>query len=370
MVIERRRFLAAGTAATVNAILPGCVQKPQSDTLRLPPHVGVNLAGAEFGMELPDFSNQNFGELHHQYTFNSLTTVRYFAERGVRTFRIPIAWERIQPTLGQDLNADYLSNLSLLLTWIHECQAEAIIDLHNYCRYRIEHHGQIVEALMGHSYDGKNLLTVDHLCDVWIRLSKHLADRPEVLAYGIMNEPHDLKGLDWNAASNRVVKAIRQVDQNRWIAVCGRSWASAARFPEANGKKAWIDDPTGRIVYEAHAYFDADQSGKYILSYDDELARDPDLANRPIRVLQPFADWCKANNVSGLIGEIGVPNSDPRWLELLSTACKVSRNAQVAISYWAAGEWWKEYPLSVQPDDWNEPLRPQMETILSTMPKQ
>lgn len=366
---KRRRFLAATTAAAVSAILPGCMQKPQTKTLPLPSHVGVNLAGAEFGMEQPDFSNENFGELHQQYTFNSLTTVRYFAERGVRTFRIPISWERIQPKLGQDLNANYLSNLSLLLTWIKECQAEAIIDLHNYCRYRMEHKGQIVETLMGQSYDGKKLLTVDDLCDVWSRLAKQLAEHPEVLAYGIMNEPHDLKGLNWKGASNRVVEAIRQVDENRWITVCGDSWASAARFPEANGKRAWIDDPKGRIVYEAHAYFDADQSGKYVLSYDEELARDPELATRPLRVLKPFVDWCQANKVSGLVGEIGVPDSDPRWLGLLSTACEMTRKAQLSVSCWAAGEWWKEYPLSVQPKDWNDPLRPQMETMLSAMTK-
>jgi len=366
---KRRRFLAAGTAATVSVILPGCYQEPKKTSQPLPPQVSVNLAGAEFGMEQADFSNQNPGKLHQQYTFNSLTTVRYFTQRGVRTFRVPISWERIQPTLGQDLNSEYLSNLLLLLSWIKECQAEAIIDLHNYCRYRMEHNGQIVEALMGQSYDGDELLTVDHLCDVWIRLAKHLVDRPEVHAYGIMNEPHDLGGLDWNSASNRVVKAIRQVDPSRWITICGDSWASAARFPTVNGNKAWIEDPSDRIIYEAHAYFDADQSGKYLLNYEEELSRDPELAKRPLRVLEPFIQWCQANQVPGLIGEIGVPDADPGWLNLLATGCQAIRDANISVSCWAAGEWWKQYPLSVQPKDWNDPLRPQMETILATMTK-
>ncbi len=333
----------------------------------MPSSVGVNLAGAEFGMQQPDFSNQNFGKLHQQYTFNSLTTVRYFAERGVRTFRIPISWERLQPKLGQDLNVDYLSNLELLLSWVQKCQANAIIDLHNYCRYRVEQDGKVVEALMGKTYDGTQLLTVENLSDVWERLARHLVDRAEILAYGIMNEPHDLGTLDWQAASNRVVQAIRKIDPNRWIAVCGNSWASAARFPEVNGEKAWIDDPAGRIAYEAHAYFDSDQSGKYALSYDEELARDPELAKRPIHLLEPFTQWCQANNVAGYVGEIGVPADDPRWLELLATGCDIMHKTKISASCWAAGEWWDDYPLSVQPADWNDPLRAQLATMVSQM---
>ncbi|MHC2068223.1 glycoside hydrolase family 5 protein [Bremerella sp. T1] len=367
MTLTRRGFVATGVFLTANTMLNGCQESVTEPMPELPFDVTVNLAGAEFGMQQPGYSNENPGKLHQDYTFNSLATVRYFAERGIRTFRVPIAWERLQPNLRQDLNKEYLSNILLLLTWLEECDATAIIDLHNYCRYRIAHRKKVVEAVMDETYDGKVLVSTADLCDLWRRLATALSPRESVACFGIMNEPHDLGSLDWKAASNSVVDAIRQVDQQKWIAVCGRSWASAARFQSANGNKPWISDVANKTVYEAHAYFDSDQSGKYRLSYDEELKRDPKLAQRPIQVLSPFVQWCQENKVPGYLGEIGVPNTDPRWLELVASASKQLHEAHLAAGYWAAGEWWNDYPLSVQPSDFASMLSPPLETMLRQM---
>jgi hypothetical protein len=43
-----------------------------------------------------------------------------------------------------------------------------------------------------------------------------------------------------------------------------------------NHRKAWIDDPTGNVRYEAHQYFDQDKSGRYQNTYQAEVERAQD----------------------------------------------------------------------------------------------
>ncbi|WP_237564937.1 glycoside hydrolase family 5 protein [Blastopirellula marina] len=353
--------------AAMGMVSWGCSTNHDSQDSLLPFRTTLNLAGAEFGTNIQDFSQYNLGDLHRDYTFNSRATVRYFCERGVTAFRIPISWERLQPELRGPLQADYCGNLQLLLSWIAEAKGTAILDLHNYGRYRVYRSGRPIEAVLGETTDGALLLSEDDLADVWRKLAERLSDNPTVIAYGLMNEPHHIAAHVWKRASNRAVAAIRELDPDRWITVCGNEWATAQNFEEVNGPEPWIRDPSNKTIYEAHAYFDADRSGKYELTFDQEAARDPQLSQRPQQVLTPFLSWCRRNGVHGYVGEVGVPKSESRWHELLASGCRLIRDANCAIGYWAAGEWWGDYPLSVQPESLDDPLPIQMAVVCDNM---
>lgn len=361
-----RRMFTAGTATTLGLWSVGQPAFAATGNSGLPFRVSVNLAGAEFGTHGSQFSQDNCGTLGRDYTFNSRQTVRYFYDRGVKSFRVPITWERLQPRLQGDLDVVYFGGLQKLLSWITDVGGKAILDLHNYGRYRLSVDGRPLEAVLGEEQGGKVLLSVDDLSDVWRRIAQQLKGHYAIAAYGIMNEPHDLQGLDWAAASNQVVAAIREVDRERWISVSGNAWATSKRFPEVNGDSAWINDPANRTMYEAHAYFDSDASGKYADSFAEEAKRDPHIADRPAQTLKPFLNWCQQNQVRGYVGEIGVPN-EPQWLELLAKACRLIRGGQAAVGYWAAGEWWGDYRLSVQPKSFDSPLPAQMKTVVDNM---
>ncbi|EAQ80017.1 glycoside hydrolase family 5 protein [Blastopirellula marina] len=355
MKLNRRRFCQA-TTASLGLWGLGDEADARSPVARPSFRITLNLAGAEFGADAKDFSQQNPGVLGRDYTFNNQATVQYFCQRGVKTFRIPFNWERLQPKLQGPLDDAYLGGLQQLLRWIADAGGSAILDLHNYGRYRLFRDGRPVEAILGQTSNGRQLLTVDDWADLWRRLAKRLIDDPTVVAYGIMNEPHDMQGLDWIAASNNVVAAIREIDALRWISVGGADWSSSQNFVSANGGKNWIRDPSNRTIYEAHAYFDADRSGKYQLTFEQELARDPDIWKRPQKVLQPFLTWCRTNGVFGYVGEIGVPNTGDPWRVLLADAIRLIKTADCAVGYWAAGDWWNDYPLSVQPKTFDAPL--------------
>jgi endoglucanase len=152
-----------------------------------------------------------------------------------------------------------------------------------------------------------------------------------------------------------VVSAIRQVNRTAFVIVPGDGWSNAHRFDELNGQRAWIQDPAGRVVYEAHCYFDADASGKYQRSFASELRDDPHLAQRGAARLRVFIEWCRRNQVEGFVGELGIPGDDTGWQQVMAGALREIDSAGMSACYWAAGEWWNDYPLSVQPrNEWRD----------------
>src|SRR5215467_12616556 len=125
---------------------------------------GVNVAGAEFGTtNLP-------GTLGRDYTFNSESTFRYFAEKGLGLIRLPLQWERLQQTPRGPLDEDYLSGIKRNVAWAKAHGAEVILDIHNFARYR------------------GNVAAAADLADLWTRLSTEFKFEPAVYAYNLMNE--------------------------------------------------------------------------------------------------------------------------------------------------------------------------------------
>ena len=52
-----------------------------------------------------------------------------------------------------------------------------------------------------------------------------------------------------------------------------------------------------------------------------------------------------------MLGEYGVPDDDPRWLETLENLLIYLRDNGVPGTYWSAGPRWGDYKLAVQPSD-------------------
>ena len=327
--------------------------------------LGVNLAGAEFGSHTADFSNNNPGSHGTDYVYPDAETIEYFSSNGLGLLRIPFRWERIQRELGDPLDPAELEQLNSTVSKAADCGARVILDLHNYARYRMHDRGKTTVMIVGAANKtGPPPVEVDDLCDVWRRLATVFRGNPAVAAYGIMNEPYDLPedGTSWHEISRKVVDAIREVDPCTPILVSGSGWSSARRFPEVNGPKAWIDPDVPNIVYEAHLYFDHDGSGQYALDYEANLERDPDLPRSGAIAVEPFLRWCKHNGVQGFIGEFGVPPDEP-WLNILDDFLRTIREADVGGCYWAAGNWWGDYSLSIQPKTGSLGTAPQMRIL-------
>jgi endoglucanase len=311
---------------------------------------GVNLAGAEFGEDrLP-------GAYGRDYTYNGENTFRYFCSKGLNLFRVCLRWERLQPALRGPLDPENVGYLRQNIDWARTYGGQVIIDIHNFGRYG--------EYTIDNLYGGRFRVSTLDFADLWTRLSSEFQREPGIYAYGLMCEPHDMGEADWKTISQTALVAIRDNGDGRLVLVPGDSWSSAERWVRTHGQSGWIADPAGNFAYEAHEYFDSDHSGGYTLSYDDELAREPRLATIGRARLQPFLDWCEAIGVRGFLGEYGVPDTDPRWLAVLDDFLSALDDAGLGGTYWAAGEWWGDYALSVQPGGDFDIDRPQTAVLV------
>ena len=310
---------------------------------------GVSLAGAEFGTHVQGFGGSAPGTFGVDYTYPTSETMRHFAEVGMTHFRLPVRWERLQGVLGGDLNDVELGRIFETLDTASLLDCQVVLDLHNYGRYcRGESRypdGRIVGAP---ATDGRGI-TQEHLSDLWCKLSARLRGHQAIEAFALMNEPHDMGQASWRKISQHVVDALRIHGDRTTLWISGDSWSNSYYWQRNNGAQAWIADPLDDVVYEAHCYFDHDFSGTYQLSFDEEQSRDDAVLARGISRVAPFLDWCKRNGVRGVIGECGVPRDDPHWLPVLAALLKGAAARQTPVYYWAAGEWWGDNPLSIQP---------------------
>ncbi len=323
---------------------------------------GVNVAGAEFGNTvLP-------GVLGTQYTFNSENTFRYFSEQGLGLMRVPLQWERLQPVLSGPLNDAYLANIKRDIAWARVHGGELILELHNFGRYSSKGDARQSDIIDNPDSSGVVRVRAVDLADVWVRLSNEFKFEPGVWAYGLMNEPHDMARGNWKAISQTVLSAIRANQDDKVVLIPGDSWSSGNRWVTTHGPNAWIQDPSDNFIYEAHQYFDRDESGTYAQNYDTELRSNADLANVGRTRVAHFIDWCRSNGVRGMVGEYGIPDNDDRWYVVLENFFAALDDAQMEGLYWAAGEWWGNYPLSVQPTNNFTTARPQMRTLLAHAP--
>jgi hypothetical protein len=242
------------------------------------PGRGISVAGGEFAAPAVDptsgFSNAHPGVYGHAYQFATQATFHYLAGRGLELVRIPFRWERLQPQLGHPLDTAELGRLQAVVARARHARLGVVLDLHNYGGY----YGS--DGPRGTRWPlGSPQLPIRHFTDLWSRLSAAFAADPAVVAYGLMNEPALLAASGdaqaarlWERASQAALLAIRARGDRKLVTVAGYNWSAVASWP-ATHPSGWIDDPAHNFHYEAHQYFDSDHSGRYALSYSQELAR-------------------------------------------------------------------------------------------------
>ncbi len=320
--------------------------------------LGVSLSGAEFaGEKLPGIPGKD-------YTFNSAASYQYFSAKGIALIRLPILWERIQPVLNGPLDPAYLALVKASISWAAAAQCNIILDVHNYARYSIVESGTPHPYIIDNVYAGVVKVPATSLANLWTRLSVEFKDVPTIHAYGLMNEPHDMGTANWAAISQAALCAIRTRGDNKLIFVSGDGWSGAGEWAENNGSTSWITDPAKNFKYEAHEYFDHDNSGTYVWNYDQELAKNPALPGIGKARLSKFVEWCQLNHIGGFVGEFGAPGKDPRWLAVLDNFLSALDAAKMGGTYWTAGEWYGNYALCVQPADNFKTDAPQLAPLL------
>lgn len=311
-----------------------------NDESQLP--MSVSVCGAEFGQQ------QMPGIMNKDYVYPTAEQMNYYASKGIKQIALPFRWERIQNGLFGKLDEANLREIENTLRFAEKNKMGVILDMHNYGHYRI----------MDQDFPiGSNEVSIAAYCDAWRKFAARVRKHTNIVAYQIMAEPHDMGSGVWAKAAQEVILAIREVDSKTPILVDGDGWASAYNWKKFSDNLKHLKDPGNKIVYSAHCYFDADGSGTYVNGYQEKYHHE----QIGIEKVKPFIEWLEANNKKGFIGEYGVPNNDRRWVSVMDRFLAYLHHHNIGSNYWAAGAWWKNYPLSIEPIQGKE--KPQMQVL-------
>ncbi|MFY7900137.1 MAG: glycoside hydrolase family 5 protein [Chitinophagaceae bacterium] len=300
---------------------------------------GVSLCGAEFGTEsLPGLYNKH-------YVYPDKAEIEYFAKKGISVMQLPFRWERIQRKLGGALDVQELTYMKKFLSDCTNSGVMVVLNMHNFARYKINGIEYII---------GSPEVPLAAFKDVWKKIATALNGFQNIYAFDIMNEPHDMGNYPWFYAAQQAINGIREVNPSIYIMIEGDRYSNAPTWAEHSDNLKNLKDPADNLIYNAHCYFDTDLSGRYAYSYDEMNIHE----QTGVEKIKPFINWLKANGKKGFVGEFGIPKNDKRWLPVLDNFLRYLTANNISGSYWAAGPWWKSYPLSLHPIAGND--QPQM----------
>jgi endoglucanase len=165
-----------------------------------------------------------------------------------------------------------------------------------------------------------------------------------------MNEPNAVSSTDWAAAAQAAINAIRKAGAKNLVLVPGTAYSGAhswrsTYYGTSNAVALQpLTDPGNRMAFEAHQYFDQDNSGT-----KGECVS----ATAGAEKLAGFVSWLRENKKVGFIGEFATADTPvcKQALEGLLSYIEQNNDVIVGWTWWAAGAWWKnDYPFNVQPD--------------------
>lgn len=339
------------TACAASGAEPSAAPPPERPAPPGLAHRGVNLAGAEFGTD-PWGKGRLPGQHGVDYIYPDpvyaagYETAEYYRGKGANAFRLPFRWERVQPQRRSALDAAELARLEATVGRLSAGGSMVILDLHNFARY-------------GTSLVGSEGLPEVDLADVWARLAARFKARPNV-AFGLMNEPHDMPTEQWVSAANAALAAIRNVGAGNLVLVPGNGYSGAHSWaerwygtPNAEALRAVVD-PLANYAIEVHQYLDADSSG----SSADCVG--PTVGSERMR---SFTAWLRAEGKRGFVAEIGGGPGPTCLLALDDLLDHLEANADLYLgwAYWAGGPWWSDYFLSIEPTGSTD--KPQMAAL-------
>ena len=305
--------------------------------------VGTNLSGAEFGSAVPGTVNVDYAIPTHQ-------EVDYFVGKGFHFFRIGFSWERMQPALGQALDPTYLAQISDLVTYVTTKGAYALVDPHNYARYK--------NVVIGSTDPGAP--TDVQFGDFWAKLAAPFASNPLVV-FGLMNEPNSMATELWLRDANAAIAAIRATGANNVITVPGNNWTGAHSWSESgygtpnSTVMLGVVDPLDNFIYEVHQYLDSDSSGTHADCVSTTIGS---------QALTDFTAWLKTNHKRAILGEFGSANNATCNAALDDMLHYIDQNRDVwaGWTWWSAGPWWGGYMYSIEPN--NGADAPQLATLV------
>lgn len=308
--LKRGRAILSGVFA---AVLAGSSHAGPADLC----FRGLNISGAEYG-DVDGVEGVNF-------TYPSAATISYFAGKGFDTVRLPFRWERLQPRLGEGFDRVELERLKTSVAGLRAKGLIVILDPHNF-GYYADHN------------IGSAEVSPRQFAQFWIRLAAEFANE-DGIAFGLMNEPHDIAPAVWLDAANQAIAGIRAVGARNLILVPGTHWSGVVTWAEDFGRGSnatvmlEVVDPIDNYAFEVHQYMDKDLSGT------NEACVNADLA---VDGIAKLSEWLRSHGKRAFLGEFGGSGEAECLAGLKRMTDQMARDSDVWLgwTYWAGGDWW------------------------------
>ncbi|MBX9723531.1 MAG: glycoside hydrolase family 5 protein, partial [Candidatus Obscuribacterales bacterium] len=270
----RLKLLLGFTALLVLPFLCANVAQAASGGMTLE---GVNISGAEWGQNIP-------GTFMVDYIFPTNTEIDYFFAKGMKVIRVPIMWERMQPTANGNFDTAYLGHLDSVIQYATSKGLKVIIDLHNYGAYR--------NVTVGVPGGNPNSM----FANFWTQMATKYGSNPKII-FGLMNEPvgGSMTATTWLASSQAAINAIRATGTTNLILVPSTYWMHPVNFLDLNASVMInVTDPANNYSYDVHQYLDSNGSG----TGTDVLSPSASVAT-----LSSFTAWLKTNHRTAFLSE-------------------------------------------------------------------
>jgi endoglucanase len=244
----------------------------------------------------------------------------------MNTFRVSFSMERLAiNSLTDAFESRYLANLTETINHITSLGAYAVLDPHNYGRYK-----------------GSVITNVNAFGTFWERLATAFKSNSRV----VFDTNNEYNSMDQQLVFNlnqAAIDAIRRVGAtSQWIWVEGNAWTGAWSWVNTNDNMKGLTDPQNKLVYEMHQYLDSDKSGTH-----------PECVSSTIGVdsVKEATQWLRQNGKVGVIGEFaGGPNEVCKAaVSGLLQYLKANSDVWTGALWWAAGPWWDTYMFSYEP---------------------
>ena len=251
--------------------------------------------------------------------------IRYIRQTGLNTIRLPFHYRLIndEPFMGYASKQHGYEVLDSCIRWCREEGLYVVLDLH------VAPGGQ-TGINIDDSYGYPWLLTTEshkqQLCDIWRELAEHYRDETAILGYDLLNEPvassffeSDSTMLDreLELLLQRVVKAVREVDQNHIVMVSGTMWGQNYGIFHS-----W--DYDSKLMFTCHRY---------------HSATTPDG-------IQDFLDYRNKFQRPFYMGETGL-EPDPWIADFL----KMLEEQNIGWTLWPYKKMGRKVPVGTQPDN-------------------
>ncbi|KAI9684841.1 MAG: Endoglucanase EG-II [Bathelium mastoideum] len=293
---------------------------------------GVNIAGFDFGCDTS--GNCLLQDVSPPGT-DGTNQIDHFVAEGLNAFRLPVGWQYlVNNNLGGALDS---SNFAQYDGLVQSCLSKAslcIVDIHNYARYN----GGII---------GQGGPSNAQFADLWSQLAAKYAGESKI-AFGVMNEPHDVNIDEWAVSVQAAVTAIRQAGATEQIILLpGNDYTSAGDYI-SDGSAAALSNVTNldgsitNLVFDVHKYLDEDNSG----THSNCVTNNIDSA------FSPLATYLRQNNRQAFLSETGGGPTDSTCLTYVCQELQyLDDNSDVYLGYttWAAGSFATTYTLSETP---------------------